>query len=457
MKPQKLAIQGGRRSVIGMFPTPWTRIAKAITLTVDLSKALPRIVRGRTTSGDGSGIVKKFETAFKNLTGSEYALAMNSGTATLHSAYFAVGVGPGDEVIVPAYTWHASATPVLQCGATPVFCDVDPRTLTADPDDIERKITDRTKAICVVHVWGNPAEMDRISDIAKRRNIAIIEDCSHAHGAIYNGKAVGTWGEVGCFSLNGKKAVDAGEGGVAVTDDPALFDRMLILGHFGRIKKGQAADTFDFGDMSLGLKYRPHQCAMHLAYGSLKRLPKLNDGCARSWKILCDELRDVRGIRPPETLPGAIRGGYQEFVLVYEAAQDGGPTREQFVKAVRREGVPMIADRYAQVNYTYGMLHRAPLFTAAVHREVFGAGRYDPTRADGQSTEPAPLPVCERLTNQLVSMPRMDTASARYVRSCARAIKKVLAVLHVPATSTTTDHSEPPSAPQDPVPSKAYA
>ncbi len=429
MSSTKLAIKGGPREVKGLFPSPWTRVKRAAVLSRDVLSMMPRIARGKTTIGDGSKIVAKFEKAFRNLTGSEYALAMNSGTATLHSAYFAVGVGPGDEVIVPAYTWHASATPVLQCNATPVFCDVDPRTLNADPDDIEKRITKRTKAICVVHVWGNPAEMDRIMEIANRHNIAVIEDASHAHGGVYKGKALGTWGAVGCFSLNQKKAVDAGEGGVAVTDDPRLFDRMLILGHFGRIQKGQAGPTFDFGDMSLGLKYRPHQCAMYLAVASLKRLDRLNKQCTRSWGWLCDELRDVPGIRAPETLPGATRGGFQAYVLVYEGEALGGPTREEFVKAARKERVPLTADRYSQVNYTYGMLHKAPLFTTINRPEQIGGGAYDPTRSWEETVQTASLPVSERLSTQLVSMPRLDTASQRYVRSCGRAIKKVLRAL----------------------------
>src|SRR5207249_3027548 len=136
-----------------------------------------------------------------------HGLVMNSGTAALHSAYFAAGVGPGSEVIVPSYTFFASAAPILQCGGTPVFCDVDERTLTADPDDVERRITPRTRAICVVHMWGNPARMDRFSEIARRHRVALIEDCSHAHGASYRGRPVGSWGDIGCFSLQGEKAV----------------------------------------------------------------------------------------------------------------------------------------------------------------------------------------------------------------------------------------------------------
>jgi len=441
MSNAKLAIKGGPRAVKGLFPGPWTRIKRAVVLSGDVLSMMPRIARGKTTIGDGSKIIAKFEKAFRNMTGSDYALAMNNGTATLHSAYFAVGVGPGDEVIVPAYTWHASATPVLQCNATPVFCDIDPRTLTADPDDIEKRITERTKAICVVHVWGNPAQMDRIMEIADRHNIAVIEDASHAHGAVFQGKAIGTWGAVGCFSLNSKKAVDAGEGGVAVTDDPRLFDRMLILGHFGRIQRGQADQTFDFGDMSLGLKYRPHQCAMHLALPSLKRLERLNKGCTRAWNCLCKELEGVPGIRAPETLPGAVRGGYQAFVLVYEGEELGGPTREEFVKAARRERVPLIADRYSQVNFTYGMLHKAPLFTT-INRHELGGGSYDPTRSWEDTIRLGELPASERLCRQLVSMPRLDTASERYVRSCGRAIRKVLTAL-VPAGQVVSTAEAP--------------
>src|SRR5260370_593113 len=229
---------------------------------------------------------------------------------------------------------------VLQCGATPVFCDIDPRTLNADPDDIERRITERTKAICVVHVWGNPAEMDRIMKIADRYKIKVIEDCSHAHGAVYKGKSVGTWGDIGCFSLNCGKAVDAGEAGVAVTDDPVLFDHMLLLGHFGRIQNGQAARTFKVGDMSLGMKYRPSTPSIYLAMASLKRLHELNERCEKTWRWLCEEIEGTNGLRPQETLPGAVRGGYMSYVLAYTGEELGGPSREEFVKAVRQRVRP---------------------------------------------------------------------------------------------------------------------
>ena len=436
MTVQTLALRGGRRLVTKAYPTKWMRVKRGLQLSGDLLKMLPWAMAGTTTITDGSGIIAKFEAAFCQLTGSGYALAMTNGTATLHSAYFAAGVGPGSEVIVPSYTWHASATPVLQCGATPVFCDIDSRTLTADPDDIERRITKRTKAICIVHVWGNPAEMDHIMDIANRHKIKVIEDCSHAHGAVYKGRSVGTWGAIGCFSLNSGKAVDGGEAGVAVTNDPVLFDHMLILGHFGRIQHGQAARTFKLGDMSLGMKYRPNTPAIYLALASLKRLHQLNAQCEESWRWLCEEIEGIQGLRPQLTLPGAIRGGYMSYVLVYEGQELGGPTREEFVEAVRAEGAPLTADRYSQINYTYGMLHQAPLFTK-LDRRLIGGGCYDPSRPWSDNVVNVSLPVSERVANQLVSFPRLDKSSQHFVRSCGRALRKVTTAL-VPQSASQT-------------------
>jgi dTDP-4-amino-4,6-dideoxygalactose transaminase len=280
------------------------------------------------------------------LTGTQHARSMNSGTATLHSAYVAVGVGPGTEVIVPAYTWHASATPVLQCSGVPVFCEIDPQTLTIDPDDVERRITERTRAICVVHTWGNPAPMDRIMEIADRHGLAVVEDCSHAHGASFKGKAVGAWGHIGCFSLQGAKSVDGGEAGVAVTDDAELYDRMILVGRNVLVKLGQRADTYpDFGDINLGVKYRPHPAAMYLAQAALRRLPERNRRAARAWGWLCEELRGVSAIRPIATPPGGVRGGYYAFVFEYQGEALGGPTTGEFLEATRSEGVPVHFDQ----------------------------------------------------------------------------------------------------------------
>jgi dTDP-4-amino-4,6-dideoxygalactose transaminase len=387
-------------------------------------------IERKTTVTDGSGIVEKFEQAFARLTGSSFALAMTNGTATLHSAYFAVGVGPGTEVIVPSYTWHATATPILLCGGTPVFCEIDPRSLTIDPDDFERRITSRTKAVCAVHIWGNPAEMDRIVEIARRHNVAVVEDCSHAHGSVYKGKSVGKWGDVGCFSLNASKPVDGGEAGVAVTDNPVLFDRMLQLGHFGRIQHGQAARTFKLGDMGLGLKYRPHMCAIHLAMASLSRLSERNKRSEKVWQWLCEELSGTEGLRPISALPGAYRASYFEYLFAYEKGSRGGPSREEFLNAARAEGVPIDPDRYSTMPGTDKMLHQAPLFTE-FDRRTLGGCFYDPTRPYEEISRLVSLPVTERLGRELVTLSyQLYRSTESYVRSCGRGLRKVLKALN---------------------------
>ena len=292
----RLAIHGGPRAVSVPYDERWRSVHAR-----DIDVIAGHAMRNVTTLSKGDGAIADFERRFAQVTGTRHALAMNSGTASLHSAYFAAGVSPGSEVIVPSYTFFASAAPILQCGATAVFCDVDRRTLTADPADVERRITPRTRAICVVHMWGNPAPLDRFTQLARRHGVALIEDCSHAHGASYLGRPVGGWGDIGCFSLQGAKAVSGGEAGIAVTDDPELFDRMLLLGHYGRLKNGQANDTFDTDYLSLGLKYRPHLYAVLLAQGSLSRLDELNRRRRRNYAILTEELDGCR--RRPRRLP----------------------------------------------------------------------------------------------------------------------------------------------------------
>ena len=367
------------------------------------------------THGGRALAVRDFEQKFADLTCSKYALLMNSGTAALHSAFLALGVGPGDEVLVPSYTFFATVSPILQCGATPVFCEIDPRTLTIDPADVAKKVSPRTKAISVVHVWGNPAQMDQLREIADCANLAIVEDCSHAHGATFRDRPVGSWGDIGCFSLQGSKAVSGGEAGVAVTSDAILFDRMLALAHFPRPARDQAADSYTGGPYALGLKYRPHLYATILAQESLKKLPELNGLRAKNLKVLCDELADCSAVRPVEALEGATRGGYLSFLFHYEGAHAGGWNRAAFCRAVQAEGAPLNLDRYSP-------LHRKPLF-ASTDLSSFGGALRAVTRADI-----AELPVTERTCQSLISFPAFTKVPISYIRRCARAVRKVARV-----------------------------
>ncbi len=413
-----LAIYGGTPAVRTKYHEGWRHVR--------LTDVLPIIAAARrdvNTLAKGEGIIAQFERKFAQLAGTKYALAMNSGTAALHSAYFAAGVKPGTEVIVPGYTFFASAAPILQCGGRPIFCDVDPETLLADPDQVERLITPRTRAICIVHLWGNPAPMDRFVEIARRHDLTLIEDCSHAHGALYRGRPVGSWGDIGCFSLQGPKAVSAGEGGIAVTNDPVLFDRMLALGHYGRLKEGQAKNTFDTDYLSLGVKYRPHLYGIMLANGSLSRLKELNQRRQRNYDILCTELAGCEAIQPIKTTPGAVRGGFLEFIVRYKSEKAGNWNCSAFIHAAKAEGVPISNERYARIGKRKRMLNETPIFSTLDGSEL---GGYLPTGTESTETTPAgELPVVSGLTDRLMTLPPFTKVPERFVKECAAALRKV--------------------------------
>lgn len=372
-------------------------------------------VRDVSTLREG-GPIEQFERSFGRSVASPHALLMNSGTAALHSAYFAAGIGPGDEVIVPSYTFFASVAPMLPLGGVPVFCEIDPLTLTADPDDIERRITPRTRAICVVHLWGNPARLDRLTDIARRHDLILIEDCSHAHGARYGGRPVGTWGAVGCFSLQGSKPVSGGEAGVAITADPRLFDRMLALGHFPRPLMGQEAETFDIGELSFGLKYRAHLFAALLAQGGLARLDELNRRRRRNYEIIKNELAGGQELDIIPEYPDGERGGFYRFALRYRAREDG-LDRRSFVEAANRRGMPVAVDPYPP-------LHTEPLFAKRVWANPDVFGRMHPTEP---LDVPTPLPVTERTWNELITVPPFTKASETSVGRLARSLRALAA------------------------------
>ncbi len=423
----KLALLGGPPAVTTPPRERWVQVNDAVKAAVNVL-----LDQGVISVGGPTGIIGEFEAAFAAMAGSRHALAMNSGTATLHCAYFAVGIGPGDEVLLPAYTWHASATPIIHCAATPVFCDICPETLTIDPDDVERRITERTKALCVVHVFGNVCDMDRLCDIAQRNDLALIEDASHAHGALWQGKPVGSFGHIGCFSLQGAKAVSGGEAGVAVTDDPALLDRMILLGHFGRPRQGVVEVVNTIGDMSLGTKYRAHPWAIAMATVGLQRLPELNERRTANYEHLNDRLRDCPGLEVIDALPGATRGGYLEYKFKLTAQAVQAVSRERIVEAMRAEGAPVTADRYSDLNFTYGLLHAAPLFTTVNRRELGGCF-YDPTRPE-PPVKPS-LPVAETLNQRLISLPGYIDVTRESLTEVAAAMHKVMAHLEDLTTS----------------------
>ena len=192
-----------------------------------------------------SGIILELEEEFKKFLNQQvdYAITFNSGTSALLAAYFALGITDGDEVIGPCLTYHAALSPMFILGARPVLVDIDIVTRGLNPEKIEAAITRRTKAITVVHQWGHPVDMEDVLTIAKKYNLFVIEDCSHAHGSKYKGKLCGTFGDVAVFSLQANKAVFAGEGGILVTNNSDFHDKATLLGHYRDRSRDEIKNT----------------------------------------------------------------------------------------------------------------------------------------------------------------------------------------------------------------------
>jgi dTDP-4-amino-4,6-dideoxygalactose transaminase len=238
--------------------------------------------------------VAQFEQAFARHMGAKYALGVTSGTAALHTGLVALGIGPGDEVIVPAYTFIASAAAVIAANAIPIIAEVDD-SLTLDPADVERKITPYTKAIMPVHMRGAPCDMDAIMALARRRNLLVIEDVAQSDGGSYKGKRLGTFGDVGCFSLQYHKIITSGEGGVVLTDDKRLYDRARMFhDSAGAWRRGEQSTVEPFTG---GTNYRMSEITGALALAQLGKLEDLLARMRRNKRIIREGIADLAQIQ----------------------------------------------------------------------------------------------------------------------------------------------------------------
>ena len=221
---EKAAILGGSPAV----SLDQTQANRWPLLDSDEETALTAVLRDGNISTHP--VIRKLEQDYCQLTGRGYALAHNNGTSALLAAFFALGLKTGDQVIVPSATFWASAVPMLWLGALPVFCESEIERLGPDPEDIARRINEKTRAIVIVHLWGLPAKITEIQAVARKHNLKIIEDASHAHGAIWRGRPCGSLGDISVFSLQGDKLAPAGEGGMFLTDDYKYLERAACLG-----------------------------------------------------------------------------------------------------------------------------------------------------------------------------------------------------------------------------------
>ena len=338
---EKLAILGGPQTVPSEQHRPWPEI------TDDDRAAVLAVLDRGVVCGANAPEITALEQDWREYLGVEHCIALNTGTAALHCCCAAVGLEPGDEVIVPAFTFIATAMAVVHQGAVPVFCDVDPRTYNLDPHLIEERITERTRAIMPVHLHGLPAEMDEINAIAKRRGLAVIEDAAQAHGALYHGQKTGTLADCAGFSLNATKNLSGGEGGLFVTDDEDAFVAARRLSIFGEdvppVEKGEFRSYWSLG---VGWNYRNQELSSAFARSQLRRLDRYNEIAQQNAAILTDGLADVPGVTPPHAPEGRTHV-YHKYRLRLDPGHfgfDGPPTelRDRVAQALRAEGVEAV-------------------------------------------------------------------------------------------------------------------
>lgn len=281
--------------------------------------------------------IAEFEQTVADYVGAKYAVAISNGTSALHAACFAAGIGPGDEVITTPLTFAASANCVLYCGGTPVFADVDPKTYNIDPEDIRRKITDRTKAIIAVHLAGQPCDMDAIHSIAREHGLIVIEDGAHALGSVYKGKRVGSLSDMTTFSFHPVKPITTGEGGMIVTDNGDFYKKMVLFRSHGITRDDSMMTRNDgpwfYQQFDLGYNYRitDIQCAL-----GCSQMKKLDRFLARRKEIVArynEAFADCDNIITPYQLSDTESGWHLYIVQVKNC------DRRQVFENMREKGI----------------------------------------------------------------------------------------------------------------------
>jgi len=289
--------------------------------------------------------VREFEEKFASYIGTTYAVATNSGTAALHVALAAAGIGPGDEVIVPALTFFATVESVIHNNAIPIFADIDPETYCLDPEDMERTISERTTAVIPVHLYGHPAEMDQIMEIAEEHKLLVIEDAAQAHGAEYKGRKVGSIGHIGCWSFYATKNMTTGEGGMITTDDPDIAKRAMLIRNHGMTSRDEHS--------ILGYNYRMNEIAAAIGIVQLSRLDKLNEVRTKNSLYLLEGLKDVEWLEIARIKPYVKHAFFWCPVKVNEEAL--GMTTRELVIELKRRGVE-VRHRYVTPLYKQPVL-----------------------------------------------------------------------------------------------------
>jgi dTDP-4-amino-4,6-dideoxygalactose transaminase len=350
---ENLALHGGPQAV-GLpkphytWPVITDRTRAAVLAQLDTA----------VTIYDKSGVIDRFERQFAAYHDRRNALLNCSGTMALLAAYFGLDLQPGDEVLCPVYTFFATVSPLAILGVRPIFCDCDANG-NLDPRELEKRVTAKTKAVIVTHMWGIPCDMDPIAQFCAERNLSLVEDCSHAHGARYKGRLMGTFGNVAVWSLQGQKMVTGGEGGILLTDDDEIYRRAVLLGHYNvRSKQALPMDHAlrRFCLTGGGLKLRAHPIAVAMAEEQFTHLDEWVEQKQEFYQLFRDGLAGIDWLRFPDLC--CRQPSWNALILQFDEENAGGVPLARVVAALRAEGMAEVDQPVATC-----LMHDLPLFT----------------------------------------------------------------------------------------------
>ena len=349
---EKPAMLGGKRVRTKGYPS-WPMVDAAD------EKSVLEVVRAGRWYRNRS--VAEFEETYAKLNEAKYCVAVSSGTSALYTSLGALGVGPGDEVIAPPYTFVATVTVVLQHYAMPVFVDSDRETFLMDPAKLEAAITDRTAAIIPVHIGGAVADMDRILAIADKHKVPVIGDACQAHLAEWRGRSAGSWGTAGCYSFQVSKNLCSGEGGAILTNDETMANKCFAFHTCCRTRSGASADfTYDLG-RNTNVRMTELQGALLLSQmeGVRERAKTRSENAG----YLSSMLREIPGVLPARMYEGCTLNAYHLYMFRYRPEEFSNLPRNQFVKALRAEGIPCSTG--------YGPLNKAGFIRDAIQSRPY--------------------------------------------------------------------------------------
>jgi len=355
---QKLAILGGEPEKNTPF-APWPIYDE------NERQALMEVLESRIWWRTPGTATLNFEQQFAAYHQAKHGIAVTNGTAAIEIVIAALGIGPGDEVIVPDFTFVATASGVLFAGALPVLVDVTPDTYCLDPELVEAAITEHTKAIIAVHMGGHPADLDRLLEIAQRHNLYLVEDSAHAHGSEWKGHKIGAIGDAGTFSFQASKLMTAGEGGIIITNDDE-FERLARSTH----DCGRMPGEWFYSHYIYGSNYRLSEWQGAVLNQQLKRLPEQTEVRTRNTKFLDQALADIEGITPQARDSRCTVNGHYAYIFHYDSGAFDGVSTSRFIEAFNAEGIPTQA--------SYPPLHELDIFKSGEYGK-----RLCPAQAQG--------------------------------------------------------------------------